>query len=68
MNTSYLEMLLNLSPLIISFITMIVLFSTMGLRKKARLQERQIGQLNQDLNALLSCGRGISRKLHAYQH
>lgn len=68
MNTSYLEMLLNLSPLMISFITMIVLFSTMGLRNKARIQEKQIRQLNQDLNALLSCSRGISQKLHTYQH
>ena len=52
----------------ISLITMVALVSTLGLRKKTRMQERQIKQLNQELNALLSCSRGISQKLHSYQH
>ncbi len=68
MSTSYLQLLINMSPLMIAFVTMVALISTLGLRKKTRMQERQIQQLNQELNALLSCSRGISRKLHAYQH
>ncbi len=68
MSTSYLQLLINMSPLMISLITMVALVSTLGLRKKTRMQERQIKQLNQELNALLSCSRGISQKLHSYQH
>lgn len=68
MNAGYFELLQTFSPLVISLITVVVLMSTLNLRKKTRAQEKQIRNLHQELNALLSCSRGISEKLHHYQH
>ena len=68
MNAGYFELLQNLSPMMVSLISLVILVSTLNLRKKTRYQEQQIRQLSQELNALLCCSRGISEKLHHYQH
>lgn len=68
MNFSYLELLYNLVPLFLCIVVSILVISTNHLRKKTQSQYRQINQLNEELNALLSCSRGISERLHTYQH
>jgi Protein of unknown function (DUF2802) len=67
MNYSYLELLYNLIPLFLSVVVTILVISTHHLRRKTVHQYRRINELNEELNALLSCSRGISEKLHAYQ-
>lgn len=68
MNLSNLELLYNLIPLLLSVIVMMLAIFMIQLRKKTQMQHRQIHQLNEELNALLSCSRGISERLHNYQH
>ena len=68
MNMIYLEQLYNLIPLFLSIVVTLLVISTLRLRKKTHNQYRQITQLNEELNALLSCSRGISDRLHAYQN
>lgn len=68
MNIAYLELLYNLMPLFLSVVVAVLFFSTQHLRKKTVQQYQRINQLNEEVNALLSCSRGISEKLHAYQH
>jgi len=68
MNIEYLEFLYILIPSFLSVVVTMLVISTLHLRKKAHNQYRQINQLNEELNALLSCSRGISERLHAYQH
>ena len=68
MNTSYLELLNNLIPIMLSIVVMILVVETLHLRKRTQTQNRKINQLNEELNALLSCSRGISERLHNYQH
>ena len=68
MNTAYLELLYNLMPLVLSVVVAVLFFSTHHLRKKTLHQYQRINQLNEEVNALLSCSRGISEKLHTYQH
>ena len=58
MNAGYFELLQNLSPMMVSLISLVILVSTLNLRKKTRDQEQQIRQLSQELNALLSCSHG----------
>lgn len=67
MNLTIIELLQQFSPLLISVVTVMVLFSTIKLRKKMLHQEKQIRELHQELDALLACSRGISDKLHFYQ-
>ncbi len=52
----------------LSVIVMILVIETIHLRKRTQTQNRRINQLNEELNALLSCSRGISERLHNYQH
>jgi len=68
MNFAYLELLYNFIPLLLSVVVMLLVISTLRLRNKAHNQHRQLNQLNEELNALLSCSRGISERLHSYQH
>lgn len=68
MNLAYLELLYNLIPLFLSIVVTMLVISTLHLRKKTHIQYRRINQLNEELNALLSCSRGISERLHSYQH
>ena len=68
MNFNYLELLYNFIPLFLSVVVTLLVISTFRLRKKAQSQYRQINQLSEELNALISCSRGISEKLHNYQH
>jgi uncharacterized protein DUF2802 len=68
MNYHYLELINNLIPLFLSIIVVMLVISISSLRKKSHNQGRQINQLNEELNALLSCSRGISEKLHSHQH
>lgn len=66
-NLTIIELLQQVSPLLISAVTLMVLFSTIKLRKKMLYQEKQIMELHRELDALLVCSRGISDKLHFYQ-
>ena len=68
MNIGYLEQLYNLIPLFLSGVVTVLMISTNQLRKKTLHQYHRINQLNEEINALLSCSRGISKKLHTYQH
>ena len=68
MNIAHLELIYNLMPLVLSVVVAVLFFSTQHLRKKTLHQYQRINQLNEEVNALLSCSRGISEKLHAYQH
>jgi len=68
MNIAYLELLYNLMPLFLSVVVAVLFFSTQHLRKKTVQQYQRINQLNEEVNALLSCSRGISERLHTYQH
>lgn len=68
MNIEYLEQLYNLIPLILSIVVAVLVISTNQLRKKTLHQYQRINQLNGEINALLSCSRGISAKLHASQN
>ena len=68
MNLNNLELLNNLIPLFLCIIVAMQAISTIQLRRKTQHQNRRINQITQELNALLSCSRGISDRLHNYQH
>lgn len=68
MNQIYLELLNNLVPLFLCIVVAMLVISTIQLRKRSRIQNYRINQLTNELNALLSCSRGISDRLHNYQH
>jgi Protein of unknown function (DUF2802) len=68
MNFSHLDLLYNLVPLFLCGVVTVLIISTLRLRKQTRNQFRQINRLNEELNALLSCSRGISERLHSHQH
>jgi uncharacterized protein DUF2802 len=68
MNFSHLNLLYNLVPLFLCGVVTVLIISTLRLRKQTRNQFRQINRLNEELNALLSCSRGISERLHSHQH
>jgi len=68
MNFTNIEMLYNLVPLFLSVVVTILILTTVRLLKQTHYQHRQINNLNKELNALLSCSRGISEKLHSHQH
>ena len=68
MNIMYLELIYNLLPLALCLMLFILTVSSLRLHKKTQSQHRQICQLNEELNALLACSRGISERLHHYQN
>lgn len=68
MNFTNIELLYNLVPLFLSFVVVMLMISTVRLRKQTRDQHQQLNQLNGELNALLSCSRGISERLNSHQH
>ncbi len=68
MNAALLEQLITLTPVLSSAITLVLFISVLQSRKKNQSQDRQIKQLHMELDALLACSRGISDKLHRYQH
>lgn len=68
MNFTYFELLYNLVPLLLSVAVAMLIISTIRLRKQTHSQHRQINLLSEELNALLSCSRGISERLHSHQH
>lgn len=68
MNYTNIEQLYNLVPLFLIVVVMMLVISIIRLRKQTYYQHRQINNLNEELNALLSCSRGISEKLHSHQH
>jgi uncharacterized protein DUF2802 len=68
MNLTHIEMFYNLIPLILSVVVLMLIVSTMRLRKQTHNQHKKIDQLNAELNALLSCSRGISERLHSHQY
>lgn len=68
MSMTYLQFINSLVPLLLTIAVIVLFISTKHLYKKTRTQHRQIGQLSEELNALLSCSRGISDRLHNYQH
>lgn len=67
MNLEYLTQLYNLIPLLLTGVVVVLVIATNQLRRKTLQQYQRINQLNEEINALLSCSRGISEKLHAYQ-
>jgi hypothetical protein len=67
MNFTNIELLYNLMPLFLSVVVTILIISIVRLRKQTRYQHRQINNLSEEMNALLSCSRGISEKLHSHQ-
>jgi uncharacterized protein DUF2802 len=68
MNFTHIELFYNLLPLFLSVVVAMLIISTIRQRKQTHNQHRQINQLNGELNALLSCSRGISERLHTHQH
>ncbi len=68
MNIAHIDLLNNLVPLFLCAIVAMLIISTIRLRKQTQCQFRQINQLNEELNALLSCSRGISERLHSHQN
>lgn len=67
MSFTTIEAAYNLIPLILCFVVAILIVSTLRLRHQTNSQNRKINQLNDELNALLSCSRGISERLHSHQ-
>ena len=68
MNAAILEQAITLTPVFSILITIGLFIVVLQTLKKNRVQDRQIRQLHMELNALLACSRGISDKLHRYQH
>ncbi|HIF51671.1 MAG TPA: DUF2802 domain-containing protein, partial [Thiotrichaceae bacterium] len=68
MSFTIIELLYNLLPLVLCIAVTMLMVSTLRLRKQTHEQYRQINQLNGEMNALLSCSRGISEKLHTHQN
>ncbi len=68
MNFENIELLFNLVPLFLCIVVVMLIVSTFRLRQQTNNQHRKINQLNEELNALLSCSRGISEKLHSHQY
>ncbi len=68
MNFTNIELLYSLLPLFLCVVVAMLMISTIRLRKQTHNQHRQINLLNGELSALLSCSRGISKRLHSHQH
>ncbi|MEM6998382.1 MAG: DUF2802 domain-containing protein [Pseudomonadota bacterium] len=67
MNLNYVELLQQFSPMLMMLVSIIVLLSLVNLKRKIVNQEKQIRNLHQENDAILTCSRGISDKLHFYQ-
>lgn len=68
MNFTTIEVAYNLVPIVLCIVVAMLVVSTIRLRQQTNSQHRKINQLNEELNALLSCSRGISEKLHSHQY
>ncbi|NOG58966.1 MAG: DUF2802 domain-containing protein [Proteobacteria bacterium] len=68
MNLVNIELLYSLVPLFLCIVVAMLIVSTIRLRQQTQNQNRKINQLNEELNALLSCSRGISERLHSHQY
>ena len=68
MNMMTIEIAYTLVPIILSVVVAMLVVSTIRLRQQTNSQHRKINQLNDELNALLSCSRGISERLHLHQN
>lgn len=68
MNFTYIELLYNLLPMFLCVVVSMLMILTIRLHRQTHNQHRQINLLNGELNALLSCSRGISERLHTHQH
>lgn len=67
MNFTNFELLYNFFPLFLSGVMVLLIFTIIRLYKQTHNQHRKINQLSEELNALLACSRGISKKLHSHQ-
>jgi Flp pilus assembly protein TadB len=68
MNLASIEIVYNLVPIVLCIVVALLAVSTQRLRQQTNNQHRKINQLNEELNALLSCSRGISKRLHSHQN
>jgi hypothetical protein len=68
MNFTNIELVYNLIPIILCVVVAMLVVSTLRLRQQTNNQHRKINQLYEELNALLSCSRGISERLHTHQN
>jgi uncharacterized protein DUF2802 len=68
MNFTNIELIYNFVPFLLCIIVGILFISTMRLRQQSNQQHKKINQLYEELNALLSCSRGISERLHTHQY
>ena len=68
MNLTTIEIAYNLVPIVLCIVVAMLVISTIRLRQQTNSQHRKINQLNEELNALLSCSRGISERLHSHQN
>ena len=68
MNLTTIEIAYNLVPIVLCIVVAMLVISTIRLRQQTNSQHRKINQLNEELNALLSCSRGISERLHFHQN
>ncbi len=67
MNLILIEIAYNLVPIVLCIVVILLVISMQRLRQQTHNQHRKINQLNEELNALLSCSRGISERLHSHQ-
>lgn len=68
MNFTNIALLYNLLPLFLCVAVTVLMYSILRLRQQAQNQNKKINQLNEEINALLSCSRGISERLHTHQY
>ena len=68
MNFTTLELAYNFVPMILCIVVAMLVISTIRLRQQSNNQHKRISQLNEELNALLSCSRGISERLPSHQN
>lgn len=67
MNLITIDAIYYLVPVLLSVVVMMLVILTIRLRQQTNYQHRKINQLHEELNALLSCSRGISERLHSHQ-
>ena len=68
MTLTYFQLFYSFMPLFLGAIVTGLFLFNLQLNRKLHKQQRQIEGLNAELNVLLSCSRGISERLHTYQH
>lgn len=67
MNLITIDAIYYMVPVLLSVVVMMLVILTIRLRQQTNYQHRKINQLHEELNALLSCSRGISERLHSHQ-